>query len=112
MGEKGAKESQDAAAVVEQVLRDLAPLGEVSSRKMFGGYGIFEGGTMFALVNSQGELFLKADDSNRPEFEEIGAKQHGRMPYFQPAPAVLADEDSLRDWAQVSLEVARANKKK
>jgi DNA transformation protein len=112
MGEKGAKESQDAASVIEQVLRDLAPLGDVSSRKMFGGYGIFEGSTMFALVNTQGELFLKADDSNRPEFEQIGAKQHGRMPYFQPAPEVLADEDALRDWAQVSIEVARANKKK
>ena len=71
MGEKGAKEGQDAAAIVEQLLRDLAPLGDVSSRKMFGGYGIFEGSTMFALVNSQGELFLKADDSNRPSLLNI-----------------------------------------
>jgi DNA transformation protein len=112
MGEKGAKESQDAATIVEQLLRDLAPIGDVSCRKMFGGYGIFEGSTMFALVNSQGELFLKADDSNRPRFEQIGAKQHGKMPYFQPSPEVFADEDSLRDWAQVSIEVARANKKR
>jgi DNA transformation protein len=112
MGEKGAKEGQDAAAIVEQLLRDLTPLGEVSSRKMFGGYGIFEGSTMFALVNSQGELFLKADDSNRSRFEQNGTRQHGKMPYFLPPPEVLADEDALRDWAQVSIEVARANKKK
>ncbi len=109
MGEKGAKDGQDTAAIVENLLRDLAPLGDVKSRKMFGGYGIFEGSTMFALVNSQGELFLKADDSNRPSFEQSGAKQHGKMPYFSPTPEVLADEDALRDWAQVSLEVARAN---
>ena len=112
MGEKGAKDSQDAATFSEQMVGEFTPLGEVSSRKMFGGYGIFESGTMFALVNSQGELFLKADDSNRPRFEQIGAKQHGKMPYFQPPPEVLADEDSLRDWAQVSIEVAHANKKK
>jgi len=112
MGEKDAKASQDAATVCEQVVREFAPLGEVSSRKMFGGYGIFESSVMFALVNSQGELYLKADDSNRPRFEQVGAKQHGKMPYFQPPPEVLADDDSLRDWAMVSMEVAHANKKK
>ena len=112
MGEKGAKESQDAATIIEQVVRDLMPLGDVSSRKMFGGYGIFESSAMFALVNSQGELFLKADASNRPQFEQNGAKQHGKMPYFQPPPEVLANSDSLRDWAQVSIAVAHANKKK
>ena len=112
MGEKGAEAGQDAAKMAEQVVREWAPLGEVSSRKMFGGYGIFESSVMFALVNSQGELYLKADDSNRPRFEEVEAKKHGRMPYFQPPPEVLADEQMLREWAQVSLEVAHAAKKK
>lgn len=112
MGEKGAKEGQDAATVSAQVVGEFAPLGEVSSRKMFGGYGIFESSAMFALVNSQGDLFLKADDSNRQRFEEVGAKQHGKMPYFQPPSEVLEDEDSLREWAKVSIDVAHANKKK
>jgi len=112
MGEKGAKASQDAATVVEQVVGELTSLGDVSYRKMFGGYGVFESSTMFALVNSQGELFLKADDSNRSRFEEAGTKQHGKMPYFKPPPEVLNDQQTLRDWAQVSIEVAHANKKK
>ena len=30
----------------------VEPLGEISSRKMFGGYGIFATGKMFALVSS------------------------------------------------------------
>ena len=74
MGEKGSKLSPKATTVCERVVRDLAPMGEVSQRKMFGGYGIFESAVMFALVDSQGEVFFKADDSNRARFENAGAE--------------------------------------
>jgi DNA transformation protein len=112
MGEKGAKNSRDAAETCERTVQDLTPLGEVSSRKMFGGYGIFENSAMFALVNSQGDLFLKADDTNRSRFEEAGSSQHGKMPYFQVPPDVIADSDNLREWASISIQIAHAAKKK
>jgi len=111
MGEKGTKLSQQATTASEQVVQSLAAVGEVSSRKMFGGYGIFESGAMFALVNAQGEVFLKADGSNRSRFDEAGANQHGRMPYFQVPAAVLEDEIALQDWARTSIEIAHAGKK-
>ena len=79
---------------------------------MFGGYGIFESGVMFALVNSHGDPFLKADETNRSRFEKVKAKQHGKMPYFQVPPAVLKDKKVLTEWARASIEVAHANKKK
>ena len=112
MGEKGAKLSQKAAGVSDQVVQALMPLGAVSSRKMFGGYGIFESGAMFALVNSQGDVFLKVDDSNRSRFERAAANQHGKMPYFQVPPEVLKDEHALQAWAKDSLEIAHAGRKK
>ena len=62
MGQKGAKLSREAADASQRTVQALAPLGDVSSRKMFGGYGIFEGGTMFGLINSEGEVYLKVDD--------------------------------------------------
>ena len=112
MGEKGEKLTVDATAVCDQVVKDLAPLGDVSSRKMFGGYGIFESVAMFALVDSQGQVFLKVDDSNRERFESAGAEKHGRMPYYQVSEDVLGDADQLRDWARPSIEIAHAAKKK
>ena len=112
MGESGAKAGKDAAETCERTVQDLTPLGDVSSRKMFGGYGIFESGAMFALVNSQGDLFLKADDSNRSRFDDAGSKQHGKMPYFLVPPEILSDSDALREWAGVSLVIAHAAKKK
>lgn len=112
MGKKGSKLSQEATNACEQIVKTLEPVGAVSSRKMFGGYGIFESSAMFALVNSQGEIYLKADDSNRARFDQVGAKQHGKMPYFQIPPEVLEDVAALRDWAKVSIEIAHAGKKK
>jgi DNA transformation protein len=112
MGKKRAKLSQEATDACERVVQALAPMGEVSSRKMFGGYGIFASSAMFALVNSQGDVFLKADDSNRSRFDDAGAKQHGKMPYFQVPSAVLEDVNSLHDWARTSIEIAHASKKK
>jgi DNA transformation protein len=112
MGEKGAKMSQGAGSAVEQLVDRLGPIGEISSRKMFGGYGVFESGTMFALVNSAGVVHLKVDDSNRSRFEEAGSERHGRMPYFQIPADVLSDEGRLREWAAVSIAIAHAAKKK
>ena len=82
------------------------------SRKMFGGYGIFESAAMFALVDSQGQVFLKVDDSNRERFESAGAEKHGRMPYYQVSGDVLGDAEQLRDWARPSIQIAHAPKKK
>jgi len=112
MGEKGSKLTQKATDVCEQVVRDLAPMGEVTQRKMFGGYGIFESSAMFALVDPQGEVYLKANDSNRARFENTGAERHGRMPYFKVPMEVLGDADLLRDWAEDSIAVAHVSRKK
>jgi DNA transformation protein len=111
MGEVGAKAGQDAAGTCERVVKDLTPMGEVSIRKMFGGYGIFESSAMFALVNSKGDLFLKVDDTNRSRFDDAGAKQHGKMPYFRVPPEVMEDSDALLDWAGISIKVAHVAKK-
>jgi TfoX/Sxy family transcriptional regulator of competence genes len=67
---------------------------------------------MFAIVNSDGDLFLKVDDSNRAPFESAGSSQHGKMPHFLVPDKVLADSGTLLDWAKASFEVARAAKKK
>ncbi len=49
MGQKGAKLAQEATKASEKLVHTLSDLGKVYSRKMFGGYGIFESGAMFKL---------------------------------------------------------------
>jgi DNA transformation protein len=110
VGEKGAKLTSDATQSYERVIESLHPLGDMTGKKMFGGYGIFESGTMFALVNSEGRVFFKADESNRWRFQEAGADRHGKMPYYQVPDTVLRDEDLLFEWAIESIEIAHKSK--
>ena len=53
---------------VTYLLERLAPLGEVRACAMFGGYGIYLGERMFALV-AEDMFYIKVDDVNRAEFE-------------------------------------------
>ena len=78
---------------------------------MFGGYGVFESGVMFVLVDSAGVAHLRADDSTRARFEAVRAAKHGKMPYWSIPEPILGDHDQLLVWAGEALEVARAAKK-
>ena len=79
---------------------------------MFGGYGIFENKAMFALINSEGDVYFKVDPSNQKRFEEVQAKKYGKMPYFQIPPDILKDERRLCEWAKNSIALAHEAKKK
>ncbi len=106
MGVRGAKKSE--AAVEEQgaVVAALAPLGEITSRSQFGGYGIFIDGKMFGLVSSDGVLHLKADATTADDYPP-GAR-FGKMPYYRVPAEVRQDPDALRDWAGRAIAVARS----
>ena len=99
----------------EFLREQLAPLGRVTMRRMFGKTGVFCEGLMFGMVTDN-MLYLRVDDHNRAVFEEAGsvpplnyAKQ-GRMIdlSFWRAPERLFDEpDELVTWARVALAAAR-----
>ena len=102
------------------LLEQLASLGEVRARSMFGGHGIYLGGRMFALV-ADDTLYIKADDANRAEFEVRGLKPFRyemrgvmkAMSYWQPPADALDDREMLCEWARKGIEAAdRAAKKK
>ena len=108
MPSKGSKLSPEATAMAEFLVEKLTPLGDVSSRKMFGGYGIFESGSMFALVTSDGIAHLKVDETNLARFQKADAEKFGNMPYYEIPAKVLKNTRSLRSWASASLFVAKS----
>lgn len=95
----------------DHVIEMLAPLNEISSRSMFGGFGIFAEEDMFALISGSA-LFFKVDDSSRDLYEAAGSSRYGSMPYYRVPSEVLEDQDKLRSWAQTSIALARATPKK
>lgn len=112
MGKKGSKLTSDAESAAAGLVTSLADLGEVSSRKMFGGLGIFESGTMFGIVDSSGRIFFRAGESNMALFEEAGSDRHGKMPYYSIPDSVLDDPASLRSWGDAAVGASRTAKKK
>ena len=112
MGEKGAKATGAGAAAAAELLDDLQPLGNVTSKKMFGGHGVFLDDVMFALIDSAGRCFLWANETTAVPFAAAGSDRHGRMPYWEIPPAVRSDTDVLLDWARTAAAAAYAKKRK
>ena len=105
MGTKGARgkvAGVEAAAALE---RRWQPLG-VSSRAMFGGHGLFKDDVMFAIVDSEGRLYLRADASTAMAFEQPAPRSTRACPTGKCRQPVRADDEQLREWAATAAEVA------
>jgi DNA transformation protein len=80
---------------------------------MFGGYGVYCDGTMFALV-ADDVLYLKVDEENRGEFERAGAApfiydakgKRTAMPYFRAPDEALESRDLAAPWARSAYAAA------
>ena len=53
---------------VELAVESLRTFGPVTTRRMFGGWGIYRDGIFFALI-ADDTLYFKSDDESRAEFE-------------------------------------------
>lgn len=98
----------------------LDQLGRVApgirGRGMFGGVGIYSGDLFFALIGD-GTLYLKVDDSNRPDFVAAGMGpflpfgEGGEVMQYYELPADVLDEpERLRPWVEKAISVARAKR--
>lgn len=99
---------------VTEVMGLFAQTGDVSSRKMFGGVGIFHGGLMFALI-ADNELYLKADKHNVHLFEQADfspfsyKKANGKifqMSYYLAPESFYEDADETQRWTELAQQAA------
>ena len=99
----------------EFLREQLAPLGHLTMRRMFGKTGVFCNGVMFAMVTKD-TLYFRVDDHNRAIFKEAEStpplnyeKQGSTIDLaFWCTPERLLDEpDELVTWARAALAAAR-----
>lgn len=95
------------ADFLAEITERLASIDGVTNRAMFGGYGIFHEGNMFALI-SKFTLYFKVDDSNLAAYERAGSQRFKPMPYYEVPADVFEDTDKLTDWARTSIAIAHA----
>ena len=91
----------------EFLREQLAPLGRITMRRMFGKTGVFHDGVMLGMVRDN-TLYFRVDDDNRAAFKEAQSfpplnyvKKGGTIDLsFWRAPERLFDEpDDLVTWA-------------
>ncbi|HEY6981480.1 TfoX/Sxy family protein [Reyranella sp.] len=99
----------------EFLREQLAPLGHITIRRMFGKAGVFCDGLMLGML-ADDTLYFRVDDRNRAAFAEAASfpplnyQSRGRSIdlSFWRAPDRLFDEpEELVRWARVALEAAR-----
>lgn len=95
----------------------LEGMGDLDTKNMFGGTGLFHQGLMFGMIAND-VLRFKADATISSFFEEAGMKpftyKAGKkpMPYWEVPVNILEDSDQLISWAMRSYQVALKTKKK
>jgi DNA transformation protein and related proteins len=101
------------------VLDVLEPLGEVRIRAMFGGAGVYHRDLMFGLIANE-TLHFKADEVNRPAFEEesmgpfVYEPPSGKqiaMSYWELPERLYDEPEELLNWAKAAIEAASRAKK-
>jgi DNA transformation protein and related proteins len=100
----------------DYVVEQLDGCGPISTKRMFGGVGLYSGDTFFALIDND-VLYLKVDDSTRPDFDREGCgpfRPYGddreTMGYYNVPVEVLEDADALCAWGRKAIAVANAAK--
>ena len=96
----------------------FSEFGGISSRKMFGGHGIYHDGVIIGLVASD-MLYLKVDSESVAEFEDHGLAQFtypkGQktvgMSYYLAPEEALEDPSEMHRWAKLAYEAALRSRK-
>src|SRR5688500_7265903 len=93
---------------------ELAPLGHITVRRMFGKTGVFCDGLMFGMV-TEDVLYFRVDDQNAAAFEEarsspaLNYEKGGRtidLAFWRAPDRLLDDPDELVGWARTALGAA------
>jgi DNA transformation protein len=104
---------------LEFVLEQLEGAGRVTHKKFFGGAGLYAGGPIFGLIDSDDRFYLKVDDETRGAYEARGSfafnpygEESGKkaMNYMSVPDDVLEDPEELTIWARQAMAVADRGK--
>jgi DNA transformation protein len=97
----------------------LDPIEGITSRAMFGGYGIYKDGLIFAIIDDN-ELYLKGVGKAVIVFENAGSEQFSyqgkkgivKMCYWKVPSDIIDDKEKLIHWASIAIESAKEDKRK
>ena len=106
------------ATDLEYFLGQLSRFRGVVSRAMFGGYGLYQDGIFFGLVDRSGILYFHTDDASRAAYEaagsspfEMGSTSKKPARYWEVPSEIVEAPARLAEWAELACETAREKKR-
>jgi DNA transformation protein and related proteins len=101
---------------LDYVREQLQGLTQLTSRRMFGGAGLYSNDVFFGLIYKD-RLYFKTDDVTRPEYEARGGEAFRPRPkltalkaaYYTVPADVLEDSEELVQWARKAVGAALAS---
>jgi DNA transformation protein and related proteins len=99
-----------------QIMDQLAGLGEITERRMFGGYGLYLEGLFFGLIDRQGQLYLRADEATQADFERLGGQpfrpdsSKKAMKYWSVSDSLLLETQRLLALANHAVWIAKSSR--
>ncbi len=101
------------SSLASYVAEQLAPLGRISSRAIFGGVGVFIDERLLAIVMGE-KLYLHTDKSNLDDYLARGMPQFKPYPnafdlttdHHEVPPEIVNDAEQLRIWGERALAAA------
>ena len=105
---------------MDYLIDDVFSGMNVTSKGMFGGYGLYLDGRIFGMILDNDVLALKGDETTRDQFESAGGEQfvydgHKNkgpvaMPYWTVTQDTLEDRDTIQTWTRASAELSARKK--
>ena len=101
------------SSLASYVAEQLAPLGRISSRAIFGGVGVFIDDRLLAIVMGE-KLYLHTDKSNLDDYVARGREQFKPYPnafdlttdHHEVPPDIVNDAEQLYIWGERALSAA------
>ncbi len=92
----------------------LGGISNITSKKMFSGFGIYKDGIIFAII-ADGDLYFRTDEKTRPDFKKYGSEafsypRAGKTAvlknYWRVPEEIMEDKERVFDWVE---EAVRAS---
>lgn len=97
----------------EYIFHDvLGSFPNITSRKMFGGYGFYQDGIFFALI-ANNQLYFKVNESNKADYIAYNSqpftyhknRKEIIMSYWVVPESILENKEQLAKWIEKSVKI-------
>lgn len=98
----------------------MAAIPGITSRQMFGGFGIYQNGIVFAMIIKD-QLYFRVGENNKQDFENAGSEpfryigkngKTAQLPYYVVSEDVLENREVFYEWVEKAVAAGKEKKKK